>query len=213
MTSGVIRLGFFSSHGGSTARAVVAACERGELIATPTLLISNNSASPVMEWARQSGFPSRHLSSAAHPDPDALDAAILGALQAHSIDVVVLSGYMKALGPLTLAAYRGRLLNVHPSLLPKYGGRGMYGDLVHAAVLAAGEAISGATVHQVEAGIDEGPIVAQSRVDVLHGDTVQTLRARVQATEAPLMIQALQVLVEVLLAQGSVPRTATASSD
>lgn len=189
-----MRLGFLSSHGGSTARAVVAACQRGELEAVPALLISNNSTSPVMEWAKNTGLPSCHLSSTAYPDPDALDAAIVSTLQAHRVDVVVLSGYMKALGPLTLAAYRGRLLNVHPSLLPRYGGRGMYGDLVHAAVLAAGEVISGATVHQVEAGIDEGPVVAQSRVEVLPGDTVQTLRARVQATEAPLMIQALWVL-------------------
>ena len=196
MSRCLLKLGFLSSHGGSTARSVVAACQRGELDARPALLISNNSASPVMAWARESGLPSRHLSASAYPDPAKLDAAILGALQAHRVDVVVLSGYMKALGALTLAAYRGRLLNVHPSLLPKYGGRGMYGDLVHAAVLAAGEAISGATVHQVEAGIDEGPVVAQSRVEVRPGDTVERLRARVQATEGPLMIQALRALAD-----------------
>ena len=119
----------------------------------------------------------------------------MGALQDHRIDTVVLSGYMRELGPQTFGAYRGRILNVHPSLLPRYGGRGMYGDLVHAAVLAAGEQVSGATVHQVEAGIDEGPVVAQSRVEVWPGDTVATLRARVQATEGPLMIQALRTLV------------------
>ena len=189
-----MRLGFLSSHGGSTARAVTAACQQGELDATPALLISNNSASAVMQWAPTSGLPRLHLSSAAHPDPDELDAAIVAALHAHQIDTVVLSGYMKALGPRTLAAYRGRMLNVHPSLLPLYGGRGMYGDLVHAAVLAAGDTVSGATVHQVEAGIDEGAVVAQSRVAVLPGDTVATLRARVQATEGPLMIAALQTL-------------------
>ncbi|WP_161883691.1 phosphoribosylglycinamide formyltransferase [Deinococcus alpinitundrae] len=199
-----MRLGFLSSHGGSTARAVTAACQRGELAATPALLISNNSMSAVMQWAADTGLPHLHLSRAAHPNADELDAAIMAALHAHRIDAVVLSGYMKALGPLTLAAYRGRMLNVHPSLLPRYGGRGMYGDLVHAAVLAAGDIVSGATVHQVEAGIDEGAVVAQSRVAVLPGDTVATLRARVQATEGPLMIAALQQLV------GQKPAGATA---
>jgi len=194
MRSGAIRLGFLSSHGGSTARAVAAACQRGELAATPALLISNNSTSAVMQWAADTGLPRLHLSRAAYPDADELDAAIVAALHAHQIDAVVLSGYMKALGPRTLAAYRGRMLNVHPSLLPLYGGRGMYGDLVHAAVLAAGDTVSGATVHQVEAGIDEGAVVAQSRVAVLPGDTVATLRARVQATEGPLMIAALRQL-------------------
>lgn len=194
MQLGLMRLGFLSSHGGSTARAVAAACLRGELEATPALLISNNSVSAVMQWAADSGLPRRHLSSAAYPDAAELDAAIVRALQAHRIDTVVLSGYMKALGPRTLAAYRGRMLNVHPSLLPRHGGRGMYGDLVHAAVLSAGETVSGATVHQVEAGIDEGAVVAQSRVAVMPGDTVATLRARVQASEGPLMIEVLRAL-------------------
>ncbi|AWN23019.1 phosphoribosylglycinamide formyltransferase [Deinococcus irradiatisoli] len=189
-----MRLGFLSSHGGSTARAVTAACRKGELHAVPALLISNNSTSPVMQWAAETGLARAHLSSAAFPNPDELDAAILRTLRHHDIDTVVLSGYMKALGPRTLGAYRGRLLNVHPSLLPLYGGRGMYGDLVHAAVLAAGERVSGATVHQVDAGIDEGEVVAQSRVEVHPGDTVATLRARVQATEGPLMIEALRAL-------------------
>ncbi len=189
-----MRLGFLSSHGGSTARAVTAACRRGELSAVPVLLISNNSASAVMQWAGEVGLSRAHLSSAAYPNPDDLDAAILKTLKNHEVDTVVLSGYMKALGPRTLGAYRGRLLNVHPSLLPLYGGRGMYGDLVHAAVLAAGERVSGATVHQVEAGIDEGEVAAQSRVEVRPGDSVAALRARVQATEGPLMIEALRAL-------------------
>lgn len=191
-----MRPGFLSSHGGSAARAVVAACAAGELDATPALLISNNSASKVMQWAAEIGLTHLHLSGAAYPEAAELDAAILRALQRREVDTVILSGYMRELGPQTLSAYRGRILNAHPSLLPRYGGRGMYGDLVHAAVLAAGEQESGATVHQVEAGIDEGPIVAQSRVTVLPGDTVASLRARVQATEGPLMVQALRAMLE-----------------
>jgi phosphoribosylglycinamide formyltransferase-1 len=135
------------------------------------------------------GVPTAHLSSVTHPDPAALDAAVLAALDAAGTDLVVLAGYMKKLGPLTLAAYDGRVVNVHPALLPAYGGQGMYGDRVHAAVLADGAAVSGATVHLVTAGYDEGPVLAQVEVPVEPDDSVETLRARVQAAEKRLLVE------------------------
>ncbi|GGJ61940.1 phosphoribosylglycinamide formyltransferase [Deinococcus aquiradiocola] len=189
-----MKLAFLSSHGGSGMRAVLSAVQRGELHATPVLCISNNSGSPALTHARDAGLDTLHLSARRHPDPADLDRAMLDALHDAQADTVVLSGYMKALGPQVLAAYHGRLVNVHPSLLPSYGGRGMYGDLVHTAVLAAGESESGATVHLVEEGIDEGPILAQQRVPVLPGDTLATLRARVMAVEGPLLVGALRDL-------------------
>ena len=99
---------------------------------------------------------------------------------------------MKALGPRTLGAFAGRVLNIHPSLLPRHGGRGLYGDRVHESVLASGDPESGATVHLVTAGIDEGPVLEQVRVPVLPGDTLETLKARVQAEEAALMLRAVR---------------------
>ncbi|HWT54787.1 MAG TPA: formyltransferase family protein, partial [Rhodocyclaceae bacterium] len=107
-------------------------------------------------------------------------------------DVVVTAGYMKRLGPQIMAAFRRRMLNVHPSLLPKYGGQGMYDRHVHAAVLAAGEAESGASVHFVEGDYDSGPVIAQARVPVLAGDTVETLAARVKLRERELLVEVLQ---------------------
>lgn len=187
-----MNLAFLASHGGSAARSLVKACRDGRLMATPVALVSNNSGSAALSWAREAGLRAAHLSAATHPDPEALDGAILGFLRGAGADTVVLSGYMRELGPRVLGAYAGRLLNVHPSLLPRHGGRGMYGDRVHAAVLASGEAETGASVHLVTAGIDEGPVLAQSRVDVRPGDTVETLRARVQATEGELLLRALQ---------------------
>ncbi|MEF2278097.1 phosphoribosylglycinamide formyltransferase [Deinococcus sp. YIM 134068] len=185
-------LAFLASHGGSAARFLASACRDGRLDAVPAALVSNNSGSAALAWAREEGLTTAHLSAATHPDPEALDGAILDVLRGAGADTVVLSGYMRELGPRVLGAYAGRLLNVHPSLLPRHGGRGMYGDRVHAAVLAAGEAETGATVHLVTAGIDEGPVLAQSRVEVRPGDTVETLRARVQATEGELLLSALQ---------------------
>jgi phosphoribosylglycinamide formyltransferase-1 len=189
-----LRLAFLASHGGSGMRAVLAAVQAGELNAQAVLCVSNNSGAPALAHAREAGLDTLHLSSRRCPDAAQLDAAMLAALQDAGADTLVLSGYMKALGPQVLVRFAGRLVNVHPSLLPKYGGRGMYGDLVHAAVLAAGERESGATVHLVEEGIDEGPILAQSRVPVLQGDTLETLRARVMAVEGPLLVGALREL-------------------
>lgn len=184
-------LGFLASHGGSAARFLAGACREGRLSAVPVALASNNSGSPALAWAREAGLAAAHLSAARHPNPEELDAAILAFLRGAGVDTLVLSGYMKALGPRVLSAYAGRVLNVHPSLLPRHGGRGMYGDRVHAAVLASGDAESGATVHLVTAGIDEGPVLAQSRVPVLPGDTLESLKARVQAVEGELLLSAL----------------------
>lgn len=187
-------LGFLASHGGSAARFLTAACRDGRLDAVPVALASNNSGSPALAWARAAGLRAAHLSAARYPDPDALDAAILAFLQDAGVDTLVLSGYMKALGPQVLSAYAGRVLNIHPSLLPRHGGRGLYGDRVHEAVLASGDTESGATVHLVTAGIDEGPVLRQARVPVLPGDTVATLKARVQALEGELLLSALRAL-------------------
>ena len=189
-----LRLGFLASHGGSAARALVQASRTGELDAEPLALASNNSRSPALAWAREAGLRTAHLSSATCPDPEALDAALRDFLLGAGADTLILSGYMRELGPLTLGAFAGRTLNIHPSLLPRHGGRGLYGDRVHESVLASGDRESGATVHLVTAGIDEGPVLAQARVPVLPGDTLATLKARVQAEEAALMLRAVRGL-------------------
>ena len=187
-----LRLAFLASHGGSAARALVQAARAGVLDAEALALASNNSRSPALAWAREAELQTAHLSSARYPDPGDLDAAIRDFLLASGADTLILSGYMKALGPRTLGAFAGRVLNIHPSLLPRHGGRGLYGDRVHESVLASGDPESGATVHLVTAGIDEGPVLEQVRVPVLPGDTLDTLKARVQAEEAALMLRAVQ---------------------
>ena len=113
----------------------------------------------------------------------ALDAATADALTNRGVQIVALAGYMKKLGPRTLARFRNRVVNVHPSLLPKYGGRGMYGERVHAAVLAARERETGVTVHIANGEYDEGAILAQESVPVMDGDTPSTLAARVLERE------------------------------
>ena len=187
-----LRLGFLASHGGSNVQAIVDACRAGELHAEPRVAISNNSGSEVLRRAAREGVPGFHLSSKTHPRPGDLDAAIEGVLVDHGVDLVVLGGYMRMLGPRVLGRYRGRVLNVHPALLPAYGGRGMYGERVHAAVLAAGERVTGVTVHLVDEEYDQGPILAQAEVPVLEGDTVESLRLRVLRREHELYPETLQ---------------------
>jgi phosphoribosylglycinamide formyltransferase-1 len=189
------RLGFLASHGGSNMQAIIDACKEGLLDAEPAVVISNNSESTALERARREGIPGYHLSSATHADPVELDAAIQRTLEEHGVDLVILAGYMKLLGPQTLARYRGRILNIHPALLPRFGGKGLYGRAVHEAVLAAGETVTGVTIHLVDERYDLGPIVAQSEVPVLEGDTVDSLAARVLEREHQLFAETLQKIV------------------
>lgn len=188
----LLRLGFLASHNGSNMQAILDACKAGRLAARPVVVISNNSDSGALARARQEGISACHLSGHTHPGPGTLDQAICATLTQHQVDVVCLAGYMKRLGPRTLEAYRGRVLNIHPALLPKFGGEGFYGQAVHQAVLAAGEKESGPTVHLVDEEYDHGPVLAQARVPVLAGDTPETLAARVLAQEHRLYAETLQ---------------------
>ncbi len=177
------RLGFFVSHRGSNMRAIVDACQDGRIQAEPALLISNNRNSAALAWAADTGLAHVHLSAKAAGSEEALDTAHVEALQGEQVDLVVLAGYMRKIGPQMIATYPNRILNIHPALLPKYGGQGMYGHHVHEAVIASGDAESGVTVHVVDGSYDTGPIVAQTKVPVEDGDTPETLAARVLKEE------------------------------
>lgn len=173
-------------------RAIVAACRQGRLAAEPALLISNNSDCGAIAWADLQGVPWKHLSATKLGSEDALDEAVAHELKAAKVDLIVLAGYMRKLGPKTLAAFPRRMLNVHPALLPKFGGQGMYGKHVHEAVLKSGDKVTGATIHIVDGEYDHGPVVMQAEVSVQPGDTPETLAARVQAKEQEMYPQVLR---------------------
>ncbi|MFN8513792.1 MAG: phosphoribosylglycinamide formyltransferase [Chloroflexia bacterium] len=185
----LLRIGLLASHGGSNLGAIVASCHERRIAAEPVVVIGNNSDAFALERARRAGIPVYHLSTRTHPDPDALDAAIAAALARYEVDLVVLAGYMKRLGPRVLDRWRGRIINVHPSLLPDFGGQGMYGARVHEAVLAAGVTVTGVTIHLVTEEYDQGPTLAQRQVPVLPGDTAESLAARVLPEEHALYVE------------------------
>lgn len=166
----------------------------GRVDARIRIVISSKAQAYGLERAREYGLEAVAVPRRSFPDEMAFNQAINTILERYSLDLVVLAGFLSLYHP--LPALRGRVMNVHPALLPAFGGKGMYGEHVHKAVLAAGVKISGCTVHFADAQYDHGPIIAQSAVPVLEDDTVETLAARVFAAECVLYPQAIQWFAE-----------------
>ncbi len=198
-----MRLAILASHAGTTLQAILDAISAGRLAAQVCLVVSNNSGSGALARARAANIETQHLSQAT--SGDALDAEIARCLRDSQCDYVVLAGYMKRLGPITLSSFDRRIVNTHPSLLPRHGGQGMFGRRVHEAVLAAGDTETGASVHLVMGDYDTGPLLAQTRVPVLPSDSVDDIEAKVRATERPLLIETLATLAADLKVAGKAP--------
>lgn len=167
------------------------ACKSGVVDAEVRVVISNNSKSGALRRAAAEGIPGLHRSSATHLDATALDEAIRDALDQHGASLVLLAGYMKKLGPQTRARFAGKVLNTHPALLPSHGGQGMYGRRVHEAVLAAGDRVTGVTIHLADAEYDHGTTIAQCEMPVLDDDTVDSLSERVRTREREFVVETL----------------------
>lgn len=187
-----VRIGFLASYNGSSMKAILKAMHDGDLDAEPAVVISNNPDANALKSASDMDIPHYCLNAHRCGGADGADGAIAMTLAEHDVDLVVLSGYMKRIGKRTLRAFPDRILNIHPSLLPQFGGPGMYGLRVHAAVLEAGVDVTGATVHLVDEAYDHGRIIAQVSIPVLAGDTPDLLRTRVAAEEGQLFVEALQ---------------------
>ena len=190
MTQQALKLGFLASGNASSARAIVAAIRAGELPAEPRLLVSNNRSAPALAFAAEQGIPTQCIPT--QGDPVAADARLADAMAARGVELIVLSGYLRQLGPQTLARYSGRILNIHPGPLPQFGGHGMYGRRVHEAVIAAGVAQSGIAIHLVDEEYDRGPVLARMSVPVEAGDTAESLEARVTALEPGFFVETLR---------------------
>jgi len=173
-------------------RGIVGAIASGALPARARIAIGNNAEAPGLAWARSQAIPTRHISAAIAGGADVADRAIAEALAASGVGLVVLSGYLRPVGPAVLGRFR--VLNIHPGPLPRFGGRGLYGRHVHAAVLAAGVPESAATVHLVDGEYDHGEIIAVEPVPVRPDDTPDTLQARVMAVEPGLFVRTLQAI-------------------
>ena len=186
----MLKIGFMASRNGSSMRAIVQAIEAGALEAKAQLVVSNRRDSPALAFAAEHAVPTEVIPTL--PDPEAADARLCEAMSAAGADLIVLSGYLRKLGPKTLDRYRGRVLNIHPALLPKFGGEGMYGRKVHEAVAAAGETVTGATVHVVDDEYDQGPIVAALEIAVPSNASAEEIERLVTAAEPAFFVEVLR---------------------
>jgi phosphoribosylglycinamide formyltransferase-1 len=185
-----LRLAVLASGGGSNLQAILDHLDAlGESRAAAVVLVASNRADAgALARAR-----ARNLPAAVIADP-ADGPALVALLESHGVGCIALAGYLKLVPRDVTDRWRGRIVNIHPALLPKFGGAGMYGRRVHEAVIAAGETESGATVHHVDDAYDRGAIIAQERVPVEPGDTPDSLAARVLAAEHRLYPRTLQAL-------------------
>ena len=179
----MFKIGVMASGGGSNFKAIIERIGEGDLEAQCKFLITNNGTCGAVEHAKEYGIPVYHISGKTHPDVAAYEAALLEVLDRYNVDLLILAGYMKALPVSIVRRLTDRILNIHPSLLPKFGGKGFWGIHVHEAVIAAHEKESGPTVHLVSEEIDKGRILAQVKVPVLEDDTPEVLAARVLVQE------------------------------
>jgi phosphoribosylglycinamide formyltransferase 1 len=179
-------IGVLASGAGTTLDALAELVLGDHLPARIALVVVDRPDAPALEKARRRGLPTLVLPSKGVV-PDAWGARLTAELVDQGVELLVLAGFLTILPPSFVARWRGRAINLHPSLLPRHGGRGMYGPRVHAAVLAAGDAETGATVHLVTGDVDGGPPIAQERVPVEPGDTPATLRDRVRPVEVALL--------------------------
>ncbi len=191
-----LRIAFFVSGNGTLFETIATRCQSGELNAEPVLLISSSSKAPALDRAHRLGVPAVVMRRADHASDHAFSSASLTILADQRVNFICLAGYLKLIPPDVVAAYRNRMTNIHPALLPAFGGHGMYGHRVHEAVIEYGSRISGATVHLVDDQYDHGPIVLQRALFVHPDDNADTLAERVHAIEHDLYADAVRLFAD-----------------
>jgi phosphoribosylglycinamide formyltransferase-1 len=193
----MLNIAVFASGRGSNFQAIVDAIESGRIRqAKIVVVISNNSDAGSLAIARDHGIPARHVSQRQFRTESEYVAELQNILHGAGVNFIVLAGYMKKIDPGIVGKFRNRIINVHPGLLPEFGGPGMYGMHVHEAVLARKASVSGATVHVVDEEYDRGPVILQRTVDVTDGDTPETLAAKVLRVEHEIYPEAVRLFAE-----------------
>ena len=191
-----MNIAVFASHGGSDLQAIIDGCKTGRINAKVAVVISNNGDSRALQRAKNENIPSYHLSAKKSGSEEILAEQILDILSKYNIDMIFLAGYMRLLHISILQKYHNRIFNIHPALLPKFGGKGMYGINVHNAVIQAQESETGITIHRVNAEYDSGEIVAQTKVPVHADDTAETLAARVLEKEHEFLVEVISDMAD-----------------
>ena len=184
-----VRIGVLVSGGGTNLQALMDACMEGEINGQVVLVISNRDDAYALERAADRGIRGQLVSPRDYKGEN-YDRELIRLFREEKVQLVVLAGYLRVLSPLFIDEYRDRIINIHPSLIPAFCGKGFYGERVHRAVLESGVKQTGATVHLVDEGTDTGPILLQETVSVLEDDTVESLQKRVLKVEHRILVKA-----------------------
>ena len=191
-----VKISVLVSGGGTNLQSLIDNIKNGSLQnAEIVRVISNRADAFALERAKHAGIKGVVISKEIFPDLDEFTEELIKTLENADTDLIVLAGYMSILHPNIIKKYPKKIINIHPSLIPKYSGKGFYGKKVHEAVIEAGEKVSGATVHFVDEGIDTGEIILQREVPVKEGDDAETLAKRVLEVEHVIYTEALQKVI------------------
>lgn len=183
-----IRIAVLASGGGTNLQAIIDHTENGQINGEVALVLSNNKDAYALKRGEKHNIPSVYV------DAPNRNKKILKLLKEYDIDLIVLAGYLKILSEEIIDAFRNKIINIHPSLLPKYSGKGFYGEKVHQAVISNNEKFSGATVHYVDEGIDTGKILMQKKVKVLDADDYISLSKRILKVEHEILVNVIEKL-------------------
>ncbi len=197
----MLRVGVLVSGGGTNLQAILDAIDNGTVTnARVEAVVSNNANAFALERAKKHGIAAECVSPRDFPDREAFYEALLSRVDFYHLDLIVLAGFLVKIPEAMIARYRGRIINIHPSLIPSFCGVGYYGLKVHEAALARGVKVTGATVHFVDEGMDSGPILLQKAVEVKAGDTPEILQRRVmEEAEWKILPQAIHMIANNLL--------------
>lgn len=196
-----VRVAVFISGGGTNLQSLIDACSMEDYPAEIVLVVSSSKTAYGLERAKSHSIPTAVIRKKDHPSSDEYAEALLKTVNKHNAELICLAGYLKLIPSNVVTSFRGRILNIHPALLPKFGGKGMYGIRVHEAVIAAGESESGPTIHFVDEVYDHGSIFMQRKVPVLQGDTPEVLQKRVLAEEHKIYPDALRRVAEKIISE------------
>lgn len=189
------RIGVLASGRGSNLQAIINAIESGRLNCDVVFVLSNNSDAGALEIAKKKNIPALHLSEKKYHKEN-FEESLIDLLNQFKPDLIVLAGYMKLVPKSVIEIYKNRIINIHPALLPKYGGKGMYGMNIHRAVFDAGEKESGVTVHLVNEKYDEGKILYQEKVDISDCNSAEEIAEKILKVEHKVYPEVIQKIIE-----------------
>jgi phosphoribosylglycinamide formyltransferase-1 len=189
------RICVFASGRGSNLQAIIDGVEEGRLNCEIVFVMSNNSSSGALEIARKKNIPAYHLSEKVFHKNN-FEESLIDLLEKHKPDLIVLAGYMKLVPISVIRRFENRIINIHPALLPKFGGKGMYGMNVHNAVFQAGEKVSGVTIHIVNENYDEGKIIYQEKIDISDCKNPEEIAKKVLKLEHKVYPEVIQKIIE-----------------